>query len=200
MRILHNKTLFLIIIISLVLLFLIIIISNKEKTLTDNDVKKELEKLEKINRYPENMKINPEGYPKIIGGYSKNGLNLVEIYYCSDLCPDYAHVYMIFENISKEKCSEIGEEVNAVFPPQYLGCKPKIDITDKENDTEIGECITNEDCVYAQCCHPSSCVPITNKPNCEGIFCTQECAPGTLDCNQGSCKCIRGKCKAVFNE
>ena len=133
----HNKTLFLIIILLLVLLILTAtIFSNKEinknKILTEDDLKRELESLEKINAYPENKKINPEDYPKVLGRYSKNNLNLVEIYYCSDLCPDYAHVYMIFENISKEKCSEIGEEVNAVFPPEYLGCRPKIEITDNE--------------------------------------------------------------------
>ena len=199
-KIYHNKNLFLIIII-LLALFVILIIINKErnkvaKVLTDDDVSLELKKLEKINAYPENEKINVNNYPKFLGRHSKNGLNLIEIYYCSDLCPDYGEVIMIFENISKEDCSKIGEEVNVVFPPEYLGCKPKIE---RETSTSK-ECVTDADCVPATCCHPSNCVSINNKPNCEGIFCTQECAPNTLDCGQGSCQCIDGKCKAFFKE
>ncbi len=60
------------------------------------------------------------------------------------------------------------------------------------------ECITDTDCVPAECCHPDTCVPIEKAPNCNGIFCTQECAPSTLDCGQGSCGCIEGRCNAVF--
>lgn len=74
--------------------------------------------------------------------------------------------------------------------------------TDKnKNQKPEGQtCVTDADCVVATCCHPSACVPITQKPDCSDVFCTQECAPGTLDCNQGYCGCVEGKCKAVFNE
>lgn len=200
----HNKNLFLIIII-LIFLFVLLIflnfVNNKTKYLTNNDLRIELENLGKINAYPNNMEININDYPKIIGRYSKNGLILVERYYCSDLCPNNGRVFMVFENISKEECSKIGgEEVNAVFPPEYLGCKPKIDITNKDIDKEIKECVTDSDCIPATCCHSFACVPITEKPNCNGIFCTQECAPGTLDCNQGNCMCVNGKCKAVLSD
>ena len=54
-------------------------------------------------------------------------------------------------------------------------------------------------CVPSSCCHSDSCVPEGQKPNCEGILCTQDCVPGTLDCGQGSCQAINGECKAVFN-
>lgn len=64
----------------------------------------------------------------------------------------------------------------------------------------VASCVTDADCVPSTCCHPSSCVSISEKPDCGNIFCTQECAPGTLDCNQGYCGCVEGKCKAVFNE
>src|SRR3989338_4372611 len=59
-------------------------------------------------------------------------------------------------------------------------------------------CYSDSDCVPAQACHPSSCVIKSQAPNSSGIFCTQECAPGTLDCGQGSCECINKKCGAVF--
>jgi len=62
------------------------------------------------------------------------------------------------------------------------------------------ECTTNADCVPATCCHPDSCVSIENSPDCNDIFCTQECAPNTLDCRQGSCRCINNQCNAVIKQ
>src|SRR3989338_98369 len=59
-------------------------------------------------------------------------------------------------------------------------------------------CYSDSDCVPAQACHASGCVIKSQAPNSSGIFCTQECAPGTLDCGQGSCECINKKCGAVF--
>jgi len=61
------------------------------------------------------------------------------------------------------------------------------------------ECISDLDCVPATCCHPSRCVPKQQAPNCEGIVCTQECVPGTLDCGQGRCICKFGKCDVEWN-
>ena len=60
------------------------------------------------------------------------------------------------------------------------------------------ECSKDLDCVKATCCHPTLCVPKEKAPNCEGMMCTMECRPGTLDCGQGSCKCIDNKCRAVL--
>ena len=68
---------------------------------------------------------------------------------------------------------------------------------DKE---DIGNgCVSDSDCVPETCCHPSACVSIKNSPDCSDLFCTMECAPGTLDCGQGSCLCIDGKCRAEIN-
>ncbi len=58
------------------------------------------------------------------------------------------------------------------------------------------ECSVDSDCVPATCCHPSQCVPASMAPDCSGVFCTQECRPGTLDCGQGQCRCMEGKCTA----
>ena len=67
-----------------------------------------------------------------------------------------------------------------------------------DKDVEGAECRTNDECVPAGCCHPSTCAPASEKPDCTGIYCTAECAPGTLDCGQGSCQCIDRKCEAVL--
>ena len=65
---------------------------------------------------------------------------------------------------------------------------------------DIGnECVIDSDCVPETCCLSSACVSIKNSPDCSDLFCTMECAPGTLDCGQGSCLCIDGKCKAKIN-
>ncbi|MBW2984864.1 hypothetical protein KY361_07110 [Candidatus Woesearchaeota archaeon] len=63
-----------------------------------------------------------------------------------------------------------------------------------------GGCTVDADCVPATCCHPSSCVPKSQAPDCEGLMCSMECAPGTMDCGQGRCMCIEGKCEAVIYE
>jgi predicted nucleic acid binding AN1-type Zn finger protein len=60
------------------------------------------------------------------------------------------------------------------------------------------ECVSDSDCVPATCCHPDSCTAKANAPNCSGKFCTEECAPKTLDCN-GSCSCIKNACVANLN-
>ena len=61
------------------------------------------------------------------------------------------------------------------------------------------ECIKDIDCVPAGCCHSSSCIPIEQKPNCSGIFCSQVCS-GPLDCGVGHCGCAKGKCRVISNE
>jgi len=58
------------------------------------------------------------------------------------------------------------------------------------------ECLTNNDCVPVCGCHPSSCTPANIRPQCEKLFCTQDCS-GPLDCSAGHCECINGKCGIV---
>jgi len=62
------------------------------------------------------------------------------------------------------------------------------------------ECSADGDCVPAQCCHPTDCVKKELKPDCTGILCTMECAPGTMDCGQGHCACVDNKCVVVWTE
>lgn len=63
-----------------------------------------------------------------------------------------------------------------------------------------GECAKDEDCTKDACCHAKGCVSLEKAPKCEDIFCSQECAPGTLDCGQGSCKCVNNKCEAITSQ
>ncbi len=67
-----------------------------------------------------------------------------------------------------------------------------------QNKEAEGECSLDEDCVPASCCHPDSCVPKSQTPDCSNMFCTMECKPETMDCGQGECKCIKGKCEAIM--
>lgn len=66
----------------------------------------------------------------------------------------------------------------------------------REEDTKY--CQADEDCVPATCCHPDDCVNLANRPDCEGIMCTMECAPNTMDCGQGYCACVDNECRAMI--
>ncbi|MBW2969812.1 hypothetical protein KY309_01770 [Candidatus Woesearchaeota archaeon] len=55
------------------------------------------------------------------------------------------------------------------------------------------ECSTDGDCVPAECCHATACVPKSKAQNCDGVVCTLECRSGTIDCG-GGCMCVEGKC------
>jgi hypothetical protein len=80
--------------------------------------------------------------------------------------------------------------VALMIAPKYL---PKT--MGKNNET----CYSNSDCVPTSCCHASSCILESKKPNCTGIYCTMDCKPDTLDCGQASCECLKGKCEVNFN-
>ncbi len=98
-----------------------------QMNITDEQLRTITEELKKINTPPDNAKINSSDYPKLLGRYYKNGLVLKEQYFCSDLCPAYAHVEIVFENVASEDCNGIGGEI--LTDPAwgaYLGCTPKI--------------------------------------------------------------------------
>jgi hypothetical protein len=56
-------------------------------------------------------------------------------------------------------------------------------------------CTTADDCVPAQCCHPTSCVNQASIHVCN-LLCTASCE-GPLDCGAGSCGCNNGRCSVV---
>ncbi len=61
-----------------------------------------------------------------------------------------------------------------------------------------GECAADSDCRPATCCHPNTCVPVGQEPNCNDAVCTDVCQPGTMDCGQGKCECVNSRCLAVI--
>jgi hypothetical protein len=101
------------------------------KVWTDEDIRAELVVLSKINSVPNNTRIDFRDYPKILGVHLKNNLTLVERYYCSDVCPQYGGVILIYENLSQNNCTEIGGSI--LIDPAwkgYKGCEPSITLTD----------------------------------------------------------------------
>jgi hypothetical protein len=56
-------------------------------------------------------------------------------------------------------------------------------------------CTTDDECVPAECCHPTSCINKANKGVCT-LLCTNVCQ-GPIDCGAGSCGCVNGKCNVV---
>src|SRR5674476_1256794 len=56
-------------------------------------------------------------------------------------------------------------------------------------------CTTVDDCVPAQCCHPTSCVNQESIHVCN-FLCTASCE-GPLDCGAGSCGCVNGRCSVI---
>ena len=62
----------------------------------------------------------------------------------------------------------------------------------------VKECLSNNNCVPAQCCHPTSCIAVDKAPSCKGIACTEECRNGTMDCGEGHCGCVDNKCQAIM--
>ncbi|MFH2028798.1 MAG: hypothetical protein ABIJ08_06680 [Nanoarchaeota archaeon] len=62
------------------------------------------------------------------------------------------------------------------------------------------QCNSDSDCVPSGCCHPNTCINIDHKPDCEGLSCTMDCKPGTMDCGQGRCVCENKACKAQIRE
>lgn len=65
---------------------------------------------------------------------------------------------------------------------------------------ENGYCEKDSDCVEEQCCHPTSCVNREFKPNCQGIFCSEECKKDSMDCGCGHCSCLDNKCQVTWTK
>ena len=60
------------------------------------------------------------------------------------------------------------------------------------------QCTQNTDCIQAQCCHATDVVNKEYRPDCTGVLCSAECAPGTTDCGAARPKCIENECTLVF--
>jgi len=60
----------------------------------------------------------------------------------------------------------------------------------------IQSCTAVDDCVPAECCHPTSCINKINERACNNVACTKSCE-GPIDCGAGRCGCVSGKCSVV---
>jgi hypothetical protein len=67
--------------------------------------------------------------------------------------------------------------------------------TNQNQDYLNMSCVSDSDCVPAQCCHADSCINKNFKGVCN-LLCTNVCS-GPLDCNIGYCGCVKGKCSVV---
>ncbi|MFH0832313.1 MAG: hypothetical protein V1900_01140 [Candidatus Aenigmatarchaeota archaeon] len=181
----------------LVVFFITNFIQTKARFLTEEDIQDELKKLWLINSYPNNTMIDANEYPKTIGVY--NGLALIEKYYCSDVCPAYGGVYLVFENVGRNKCIEVGgEEAIDYGWGGYIGCKPRVDFY---------SCTRNDDCVSVQgnccSCNMGGATTAVNKNyekewnrrrivDCQGTLCAAVISQDP-SCSKEP-KCISGKC------
>ena len=106
------------VVLSLMITLILVGCTTSETILTDEDVKLELEKTT-------TFQMNKMGKPKILGIH--NGLILIEKHSCSDICPDYGRVEIVYQNVTKEECANIGGEdkVDGGWGG-YIGCTPKI--------------------------------------------------------------------------
>ena len=98
----------------------------KSDTLNKADIASEVERLKEINQYPNNKNLNSKD-SKDLGKF--NGLEVSEKYYCSDVCPDYGRLVIVYKNISKDNCPEVGGRVitDAAWGG-YIGCFPIKDL------------------------------------------------------------------------
>jgi hypothetical protein len=56
-------------------------------------------------------------------------------------------------------------------------------------------CTTDNDCVPAECCHPTSCINRVYKGACT-MLCTDVCQ-GPIDCGAGRCGCVNMTCSVI---
>jgi hypothetical protein len=84
-----------------------------------------------------------------------------------------------------------GPSVPPASPATLPAATPAVTVS----PIQSAECTVAEDCVPAQCCHPTSCTAVAAKKPCN-LMCTNVCQ-GPLDCGAGTCGCVQGKCSIV---
>ncbi|MFV1917336.1 MAG: hypothetical protein ACC618_02550 [Patescibacteria group bacterium] len=96
---------------------------HQNRTLSVEQIRKEEQKTDRLNKFLPDILlfIRPK---EIVGKDARNGLLIVRVS-CSDICPVYSAVEMIYEGITQEKCKEIGGYVlkDAAWGG-YFGCAP----------------------------------------------------------------------------
>jgi len=94
------------------------------KEVTGSQIMPEIQRLRELSTYPANKNINPADYPKVFGTW--RNYTLVEQYYCSDVCPDYGRVDLVFQGITNEQCEQVGgRSLHDLAWGGYIGCEPR---------------------------------------------------------------------------
>ena len=112
-------------ILALVIIVVILSVSRKAPSqnwfLTNKDI------CDEFQNYPSNTCWSHLGdFPKVLGNYSKNGLGVKAICFCSDVCPAYARLEIVYMNIkSYAECAKVGG-IDLIDPAWhgYIGCAP----------------------------------------------------------------------------
>ena len=96
-----------------------------ENVLSDAQVIEELTRVRGMSMYPANLNLNPADYPRVFGKW--NNFTLEERYFCSDVCPDYGRVDLVFKWVGAEQCESVGgRALRDMAWGGYLGCQPNM--------------------------------------------------------------------------
>ncbi|HIP49910.1 MAG TPA: hypothetical protein EYG99_00490 [Candidatus Pacebacteria bacterium] len=89
-------------------------------------------------------------------------------------------------------CSDCGNGIcDKDYGEDYCNCPEDCE---RNKVVEKKECISDEDCVPATCCHATETVNKDSAPNCDGMMCTMSCET-ILDCGRGKPICNNGVCE-----
>ena len=101
--------------------------SQEQAKLTGTDLLAEFDRLAPINQaiHQGHWVVTDSDYPKTLGTF--NSREVIEAFWCGDMCPSNGSVNIIYSNIKEDKCTPIGEpEYSFFWGPKYQGCTPLI--------------------------------------------------------------------------
>jgi hypothetical protein len=101
--------------------------SQEQAKLTGTDLLAEFDRLAPINQaiHQGHWVVTDGDYPKTLGTF--NSREVIEAFWCGDMCPSNGSVNIIYSNIKEDKCTPIGEpEYSFFWGPKYQGCTPLI--------------------------------------------------------------------------
>jgi hypothetical protein len=101
--------------------------SHEQKELTGTDLLAEFDRLAPINQalHQGHWVVTDGDYPKPLGTF--NSREVIEAFWCGDMCPVYGSVNIIYSNIKEADCDSIGQPLYSLFwGPKYQGCTPLI--------------------------------------------------------------------------
>ena len=114
--------------------------SCRDSLVTYADLQDEIVVLKTMNSDYANEAIYEGDYPRMLGTFSENGRVLVEDYFCSDLCPAFARVVIVYEDIrNTEECTGVkGISLIDIAWHGYFGCAP-LKCEDIEPEPDMSE-------------------------------------------------------------